>query len=174
MPAFALQFPPREIRALATRFGPSDETRFLATGAAARARGHYTRDEFIEVCAWKTVRSRPKVAANREAVVDQDPANDFARTSLARGYDRLGNAHRFLHNVTAALDYTDRALRIYRGRMDAHPERDFTWREYATALFSDIRTDAQWLATCPVAERPRLRAQSSVRDRIEKARASRS
>src|SRR5205814_7066344 len=64
-----------------------------------------------------------RAVANREAVVDQDPANDFARTSLARGYDRLGNAHRFLHNVTAALDYTDRALRIYRGRMDAHPER---------------------------------------------------
>jgi hypothetical protein len=36
-----------------------------------RARGYYTRAEFIEVCAWKTVRSRPKVAANSEtAVVD--------------------------------------------------------------------------------------------------------
>jgi hypothetical protein len=36
---------------------------------AARARGHYTRAEFIEVCAWKTARSRPKVAANTEAAV---------------------------------------------------------------------------------------------------------
>jgi hypothetical protein len=43
----------------------------LAVGAAARSRGYYTRAEFIEVCAWKTVRSRPKVAANTEtAVVD--------------------------------------------------------------------------------------------------------
>ncbi len=48
-----------------------DDTPGLALGAAVRARGHYTRAEFIEVCAWKTVRSRPKVAANSdEAVVD--------------------------------------------------------------------------------------------------------
>jgi hypothetical protein len=38
---------------------------------AARRRGYYTREEFLQVCAWKTVRSRPKVAANTEsAVVD--------------------------------------------------------------------------------------------------------
>jgi hypothetical protein len=46
-----------------------DDTPGLALGAAVRARGHYTRAEFIEVCAWKTVRSRPKVAANSEAAV---------------------------------------------------------------------------------------------------------
>jgi HEAT repeat protein len=46
-----------------------DDAPRLALGAAVRARGHYTRDEFIEVCAWKTVRSRPKVAANSEAAV---------------------------------------------------------------------------------------------------------
>jgi len=47
----------------------SDETARLAVGAAARARGHYTREEFIEVCAWKTVRSRPKVGANPGAAI---------------------------------------------------------------------------------------------------------
>jgi hypothetical protein len=48
-----------------------DEAAGMALGAAVRARGHYTRAEFIEVCGWKTVRSRPKVAANAEsAVVD--------------------------------------------------------------------------------------------------------
>jgi HEAT repeat protein len=46
-----------------------DDAPRLALGAAVRARGHYTRDEFIEVCAWKTVRIRPKVAANSEAAV---------------------------------------------------------------------------------------------------------
>jgi len=38
-------------------------------GAAARERGFYTRAEFLEVCAWKTVRSRSKVAANAEAAI---------------------------------------------------------------------------------------------------------
>jgi hypothetical protein len=46
-----------------------DDAPGLALGAAVRARGHYTRAEFIEVCGWKTVRSRPRVAANSEAAV---------------------------------------------------------------------------------------------------------
>jgi hypothetical protein len=70
MPIFKLQFPASEIEALANRFGYADETRLLAVGAAARARGHYTREEFIEVCAWKTARSRSKVASNTEADVN--------------------------------------------------------------------------------------------------------
>jgi hypothetical protein len=68
-PTFQLQFPPEEIEALAERFPASDETRSHAIGAAVRARGHYTREEFIEVCAWKTPRSRPRVAANAGAIV---------------------------------------------------------------------------------------------------------
>jgi hypothetical protein len=46
-----------------------DDAPGLALGAAVRARGHYTRAEFIEVCGWKTVRSRRRVAANSEAAV---------------------------------------------------------------------------------------------------------
>jgi len=70
-PEFHLQFPPDEIPALAARFPTLDESRLLVVNAAVRARGHYTRAEFIEVCAWKTPRSRPRVAANPEtAVVD--------------------------------------------------------------------------------------------------------
>ena len=67
--AFELQFPISEVEALASRFGYADDARLLAVGAGARTRGHYTRPEFIEVCAWKTARSRPKVAANSEAAV---------------------------------------------------------------------------------------------------------
>src|SRR3954453_11190018 len=66
---FELQFPPEEIDALARRFPLMDDGRYLALGAAARARGHYTRAEFIDVCGWKTVRSRPKVAVNSERAV---------------------------------------------------------------------------------------------------------
>jgi hypothetical protein len=66
---FELQFPPDEIEALAERFPGSDETRLIAVGVGVRGRGHYTREEFIEVCAWKTPRSRPKVAANSAAAV---------------------------------------------------------------------------------------------------------
>lgn len=69
MPTFQLQFPAERIEALAGRFGHVDETPLLAVGSAARARGYYTRSEFIEVCAAKTVRSRPRVATNSEGAV---------------------------------------------------------------------------------------------------------
>jgi hypothetical protein len=64
MMTFELQFPPADIPALAARFGPTDDRACLRAGAAARARGRYTRGEFLLLCAWKSARSRPLVAAN--------------------------------------------------------------------------------------------------------------
>jgi hypothetical protein len=69
MTRFELQFPASELTALAARFGYEDDRRLIMLGAAARGRGYYTRREFIEVCAWKTPRSRPRVAANSRHVV---------------------------------------------------------------------------------------------------------
>jgi hypothetical protein len=70
MPTFELQFGIDEIEALAARFPPLDnDARLHEVGTAVRARGYYTREEFIEVCAWKTVRSRPKVSRNTEPAV---------------------------------------------------------------------------------------------------------
>jgi hypothetical protein len=66
---FALQFDPGEIPALAARFPATDDGPAAAAGAAAHAQGHYTRAQFLVVCAWKTPRSRPRVAANDEDAV---------------------------------------------------------------------------------------------------------
>jgi hypothetical protein len=68
-PVFELQFPIEDVPALAERFPSSDDRRLLTVGAAVRARGHYTRAEFIEVCGWKTPRSGPRVAANSARAV---------------------------------------------------------------------------------------------------------
>ena len=84
---FELQFPPDEIRPLADRFGEPDDSRLRAAGAAALARGHYTREEFVEVCAWKTVRSRPRVASNTESAVVHATAAALTATDEA---DRMG------------------------------------------------------------------------------------
>ena len=46
------------------RFGVSDDAACHTAGRAARERGHYSREEFILVCAWKTARSRSRVASN--------------------------------------------------------------------------------------------------------------
>lgn len=83
MPTFELQFPPDQIEALAGRFGDMDESRLLAIGGKVRDRGYYTRGEFIEVCAFKSARSRPKIIGNsRHAIV--------SATRLALGTDDEG------------------------------------------------------------------------------------
>src|SRR3954469_3878478 len=89
MTAFELQFPAPEIEGLARRFPPMDDARYLAAGAAARARGHYTRAEFIEVCGWKTVRSRPKVTVNRQRDVIDATRRAFATIDEAERMEAL-------------------------------------------------------------------------------------
>jgi hypothetical protein len=66
-----LQFDPAEIPALAARFPAGDEgdARASALGAAAAARGYYTRGEFLALCEWKSPRSRPLVAQNGRAAI---------------------------------------------------------------------------------------------------------
>src|SRR4051812_46252883 len=71
MPEFKLQFTAGEIRDLAARFAYADDRECRLAGVAARTRGHYRRDEFLTICAWKTDRSRPKVARNDAATVER-------------------------------------------------------------------------------------------------------
>lgn len=86
---FALQFPPAEIPALAARFGDSDDAACLRAGAAARARGRYRRDELVLLCAWKSARSRPLVAANSAPAVARASGRAFAATGEAERIEAL-------------------------------------------------------------------------------------
>lgn len=67
---FRLQFPVGDIRALAARyhFDPDDEV--AAVGASACERGYYRKPELVRICAWKTVRSRRRVAKNTAGFVE--------------------------------------------------------------------------------------------------------
>ncbi|HYT74912.1 MAG TPA: serine/threonine-protein kinase [Vicinamibacterales bacterium] len=86
-----------------------------------------------------------EAVALREAVVAQDPEEDFAKIALARGYERLATIRGRLGDVAAALDYNRRRIRVYRDRLDAHPERDNVWREYAQAAFDAARASLDLL-----------------------------
>jgi hypothetical protein len=64
---FVLRFPVEQIEELAARFSyPRDDRECLEIGRCVRTRGHYTRDEMIAVCEWKSSRSRRWVAQNTE------------------------------------------------------------------------------------------------------------
>jgi hypothetical protein len=83
VPAFHLQFAPSEIAGLASRFSYEDDAACRAAGATARTRGHYTRDEFLAVCLWKTARSRSKVAANDAETVEHTTGQAFSSSEEA-------------------------------------------------------------------------------------------
>ncbi len=87
--AFEIQFPPEQVPALAARFPVGDDSACEAAGAAARARGHYRRREFVLVCAWKTVRSTPRVALNSEARVRSATRRALADPDEAARMDAL-------------------------------------------------------------------------------------
>ncbi len=87
MAGFALQFPASQIRSLAARYEYPDGTDLLALGKAARERGHYARGELIEVCAWKTPRSR-SLAAQLAA------RGDLPNRSSTEGYEESDASRR--------------------------------------------------------------------------------
>lgn len=58
-------------------------------GRAARARGHYTRSEFLIVCRWKTPRSGPRVASNSAALVRTATRRAFVTEELAEQIGHL-------------------------------------------------------------------------------------
>jgi non-specific serine/threonine protein kinase/serine/threonine-protein kinase len=75
-----------------------------------------------------------QAVALREHVLAIDPENDFAKTSLARGYDRLATVRGTQGDVPAAFDYTRRRIDVFRRRLEAHPDREYLWSEYTAAL----------------------------------------
>ena len=89
MAEFELKFPPDQIRALAERYEYEDHERVRAAGEAARRRGHYIRDEFLLVCAWKTGRSKPKVASNTTDEVERATRAAFEAQDEAQRMEAL-------------------------------------------------------------------------------------
>ena len=86
---FELQFPADQIRALAERYEYDDDERVRAAGEAARSRGYYTRDEFLQICAWKTGRSKSKVASNGEQEVERATGAAFEAQDEAERIEAL-------------------------------------------------------------------------------------
>jgi hypothetical protein len=67
---FVLQFDQAQIPVLAGRYSyPGEERVVNEIGPAVRERGYFTRAEFLEVCEWKTARSKSRAARNTEEEV---------------------------------------------------------------------------------------------------------
>lgn len=64
MTEWRLRFTPRQIRTLASGYAASGDDDAIKAGVRARNAGKYSRNDFLTVCAWKTVRSRTQCRRN--------------------------------------------------------------------------------------------------------------
>jgi hypothetical protein len=70
MPSFRLRIADDELLHWASRYSYPGEVEIeKRVGPMARARGWLTREEFLALCRWKTPRSQPRCAENREDLV---------------------------------------------------------------------------------------------------------
>jgi len=82
---FKLRFSEREIRRCAARYPAAVDSRIEEVVApAARSRGYLTREEFRELCRWKTQRSAPLCATN-----DEEYVNSVTRAAMTIDDERL-------------------------------------------------------------------------------------
>lgn len=85
MARFRLRVPEGQLGHWASRYAYPGESEIEERVApTARARGYVTRDEFLELCRWKTPRSQPRCAANRD-----DFVQEVTRVALATADEEL-------------------------------------------------------------------------------------
>ena len=85
MPRFRLRIPDAELRQWAERYAyPGEEQITDRLAPTVRDRGYLVRDEFLELCRWKTPRSQPRCARNSEEYV-----REVTRIALATTNEEL-------------------------------------------------------------------------------------
>ena len=94
---FKLRLPPSEIRRWAKSYSyPGEERIVNEMSPRARARGHLTRLEFLELCRWKSPRSQPRCAVNTASQVHEATAialataDERAKTFILRSLAGVG------------------------------------------------------------------------------------
>lgn len=117
-PRFALEFGPEQIPVLAARYSyPGEERIVQEVSPAVRERGYYTRSELIEVCAWKTQRSRSRVAANTSAEVIES-----TRLGLSADSERL---RIWVLMALAGVRWPTASVLLHFGHRDRYPILDY-------------------------------------------------
>lgn len=84
--AFKLRIPEAELTDWADRYSRTEEETQICdvVAPAVKTRGYLTRDEFLQLCHWKTRRSQPRCASNRAALVEE-----ITRIALAASSEEL-------------------------------------------------------------------------------------
>jgi hypothetical protein len=89
--SFKLRFPETRLTQFAERYSYTANDGELkdVVGPAVRARGHLDREEFLQICRWKTARSKLRVAKNDQFTVKTITRAAFATKDESLKMDLL-------------------------------------------------------------------------------------
>ncbi|MCG2784781.1 MAG: hypothetical protein L6461_06710 [Anaerolineae bacterium] len=115
---FNLKFSPSEISAWAERY-PADTDHQIesAIAPAVHARRYFTRPEFLATCAWKTPRSKPRVASNPEGFI-----HAVTQTALSTPDERLRIE---VLTLLKGVSWPTASVLLHFGHSDPYPILDF-------------------------------------------------
>jgi hypothetical protein len=122
--AFKLQFDPESISALAKayRYGSAVE-RDLETkietviSPGVRERGYFTREEFLDICRWKTARSKSRCEGNDEGFIIE-----ATRAALSATQEELRIG---ILRLLGGVEWPTASVLLHFGHKDRYPILDF-------------------------------------------------
>jgi len=134
---FALQFDAAQIPILALRYSyPREERVVSEIGPAVRERGYYTRAEFLEVCEWKTARSKSRAAKNTE-----DEVREATRLALSVTAEPL---RIWIPMALSGVSWPTASVLLHFGHHDRYPILDVRALEALGVTQTVLYTVAFW------------------------------
>ena len=117
LPSFNLQFDPSRIADLAGRYPAEYDAEIAGQIApAVHARGYFTKPELVSICEWKTPRSRPLVAANKE-----EDVREATRLALSTSSEALRIQ---IPMTLSGISWPTASVLLHFGHRDRYPILD--------------------------------------------------
>jgi len=115
---FSLRFGLEEIEHWASRYPAADDYQVeMVIGPQVRASGYYTKSALVDICRWKTPRSRPRVARNPEGFV-----HAVTQTALSTPDKRLRIE---VLTLLDGVSWPTASVLLHFGHPDPYPILDF-------------------------------------------------
>jgi len=83
----------------------------------------------------------------RQLVVTTNPDDDFAKTALGRGHERVASLLGVLGDVDGSLAAEEARITVFTKRRLAHPDREANWKDEAGVVFSSALHSLDLLET---------------------------
>jgi len=116
VPRFKLRFQLGRIPAIASRYDYGDSVA-EGIGQVVRPVRHYTREQFLELCRWKSVRTQPRCEENDAALVEA-----VTKVALTTPHDQLRIE---VLTLLRGVSWPTASVLLHFGHTDPYPILDY-------------------------------------------------